>query len=95
VTGPVNLGNPKEFSIRELAERVIGLTASGSKLEFKPLPSDDPVQRQPDISVARKLLDWQPTIALETGLQRTIQYFREFITSPTGDQRAHASPLRQ
>jgi len=96
VTGPVNLGNPKEFSIRELAERVIAQTKSTSKLEFRPLPSDDPVQRQPDISVARKLLDWQPTIALETGLQRTIEYFREYTTAPADEQRTQtASSLRQ
>jgi UDP-glucuronate decarboxylase len=91
VTGPVNLGNPREFTIRELAEQVIALTRSGSKLEFRPLPSDDPVQRQPDISVARRLLGWQPTIALESGLQRTIHYFRELITAPTGEHRAQAA----
>jgi UDP-glucuronate decarboxylase len=75
VTGPINLGNPNEFTIRALAEMTIRLTGSRSKLDFKPLPSDDPRQRQPDISKARALLDWQPTIQLEEGLQTTIAYF--------------------
>jgi UDP-glucuronate decarboxylase len=77
-TGPVNIGNPNEFTIRELAEKVIGLTGSRSKLEMKPLPSDDPTQRQPDISVARKVLQWQPSVQLENGLVKTIDYFRRF-----------------
>ncbi|MBF0371903.1 MAG: SDR family oxidoreductase [Alphaproteobacteria bacterium] len=75
VTGPINLGNPGEFTIRELAEKVIGLTGSKSKIVNKPLPADDPRQRQPDIGRARALLDWQPTIQLEEGLNRTIPYF--------------------
>ena len=75
VTGPVNLGNPSEFTIRELAEIVIRLTGSGSQIEHQPLPQDDPRQRQPDISRARELLDWAPTVALEQGLIRTIAYF--------------------
>jgi UDP-glucuronate decarboxylase len=75
VTGPINLGNPNEFTIRALAEMTIRLTGSRSKLDFKPLPSDDPRQRQPDICKARALLDWQPTIQLEQGLQTTIAYF--------------------
>jgi UDP-glucuronate decarboxylase len=75
VTGPVNLGNPGEFTIRELAEQVIALTGSGSKLVFRPLPADDPTQRQPDIALARATLGWEPRIALADGLVRTIEYF--------------------
>lgn len=73
--GPVNLGNPGEFTIRQLAEEVIALTGSRSELVFKPLPSDDPVQRCPDIALAREALDWQPTIQLREGLEKTIAYF--------------------
>jgi UDP-glucuronate decarboxylase len=80
-TGPINIGNPHEFTIRELAERVIALTGSRSSLIFKPLPSDDPRQRQPDISLARSLLDWSPKIALDDGLQKTIAYFRRLVSS--------------
>ncbi|MGD9667558.1 MAG: UDP-glucuronic acid decarboxylase family protein [Hyphomicrobiaceae bacterium] len=75
VTGPVNLGNPGEFTIRELAEIVVDLTGSKSRLVHKPLPQDDPRQRQPDITLAKDLLDWKPTITLREGLQRTIAYF--------------------
>ena len=75
VTGPVNLGNPGEFTIRQLAEMVIELTASRSTLVFHPLPVDDPLQRRPDIGLAQSLLDWQPTIPLRQGLERTIAYF--------------------
>ena len=75
-TGPVNVGNPVEFSMLELAELVLKLTGSGSKLKFEPLPSDDPRQRKPDIALARQALDWQPTVALEDGLKETIAYFR-------------------
>jgi UDP-glucuronate decarboxylase len=74
-TGPVNIGNPNEFTIRELAERVIKLTNSRSKLLFQPLPSDDPKQRQPDITLAGTKLGWQPSVQLDAGLQRTIEYF--------------------
>jgi UDP-glucuronate decarboxylase len=80
-TGPVNLGNPNEFTIRQLAEQVIELTDSKSKLEFKPLPSDDPLQRQPDISLATRELDWVPSIRLEQGLVKTIDYFRNLMES--------------
>jgi UDP-glucuronate decarboxylase len=76
-TGPMNVGNPKEFSILELAERVLRLTGSKSKMVFKALPSDDPRQRQPDISLARKAIQWAPTIELEEGLKRTIAYFQD------------------
>jgi len=75
ITGPVNLGNPREFTIRELAEKIISLTGSSSSLVFEPLPQDDPRQRQPDISLARKQLAWEPKIPLEQGLTRTIEYF--------------------
>lgn len=78
-TGPVNLGNPVEFTMLELAEQVLRLTQSRSKLRFMPLPQDDPRQRQPDISLARKALKWEPTIHLEEGLIKTIPYFREII----------------
>ncbi|TVR49142.1 MAG: SDR family oxidoreductase [Puniceicoccaceae bacterium] len=74
--GPMNLGNPSEFTILELAEKVIELTASNSKIVRKPLPMDDPKQRQPDISLARKVLGWEPKVPLEEGLTRTIDYFR-------------------
>jgi UDP-glucuronate decarboxylase len=78
--GPANLGNPIEFSIRELAEKVIGLTGSQSKIVQMSLPVDDPRQRQPDISLAREKLDWEPTISLEYGLQHTIEYFRNLFS---------------
>ena len=76
VTGPVNIGNPDEYTIRQLAEEVIKQVGSGSKLVFKPLPVDDPQRRRPDITLAQKLLDWQPTIPLANGIARTIEYFR-------------------
>ncbi|OQX08540.1 MAG: NAD-dependent dehydratase [Desulfobulbaceae bacterium A2] len=78
-TGPVNLGNPAEFTILELARKVIELTGSRSKIDFRPLPQDDPTQRRPDISLAREQLGWEPRIALEEGLQRTIPYFAELV----------------
>lgn len=76
VTGPINLGNPKEFMIRELAEKVIQMTNSRSELVFNPLPQDDPQQRRPDISMAQAVLSWEPRVMLDEGLQRTISYFR-------------------
>lgn len=75
-TGPVNLGNPDEFTILDLAEQVIRLTKSKSRVKFKPLPQDDPKQRQPDIGLARKKLKWGPNVKLEDGLKETIRYFR-------------------
>jgi len=75
-TGPINIGNPQEFTIRELAEQVIRLTGSQSRLTFKPLPADDPKQRRPDIGLAKETLGWSPTIDLAEGLERTIKYFR-------------------
>jgi len=78
-TGPVNIGNPGEFTMLELAQKIITLTGSDSKIIFLPLPQDDPLQRQPDITLAKKELDWQPHIALEEGLKKTIDYFRKVI----------------
>jgi UDP-glucuronate decarboxylase len=80
-TGPVNIGNPGEFTMIELAEAIIRLTGSKSKLVYQPLPQDDPLQRQPDIALARKELGWEPTIALEEGLKKTIEYFEKVIMS--------------
>lgn len=77
--GPVNIGNPYEFTIKELAEQVIELTGSKSKISFEPLPQDDPMQRQPDISLAKKELDWEPKIQLREGLIKTIEYFKTVI----------------
>lgn len=79
LTGPVNIGNPGEFTIRELAEKVIDITGSSSQLVYRPLPSDDPRQRQPDIALARDQLQWEPKVKLEEGLSRTIEYFRKYI----------------
>jgi UDP-glucuronate decarboxylase len=78
-TGPVNIGNPGEFSMLELANSVLRLTGSQSKISFKPLPADDPKQRQPDISLATKILDWGPTVSLDDGLKETIAYFRNLV----------------
>ena len=77
--GPVNIGNPNEFTMLELAEKVIELTGSRSQLIFKQLPSDDPKQRQPDISLAKAQLDWQPKVELEEGLTKTIDYFKALL----------------
>lgn len=78
-SGPVNLGNPNEFTILELADKVIKLTNSNSKIIYKTLPQDDPMQRQPDISLAKEKLNWEPEIELEEGLKRTIKYFKDVI----------------
>ena len=78
-TGPVNLGNPKEITIMELAERVLRLTGSSSSLDHRPLPADDPVQRQPDITLARENLDWQPNVNLDEGLAHTITFFESML----------------
>ncbi|MEE4190345.1 MAG: UDP-glucuronic acid decarboxylase family protein [Halieaceae bacterium] len=80
VTGPINLGNPGEFTIRELAETVLRMTGSSSELVFEPLPQDDPMQRQPDITRARETLGWEPSVTLETGLERTIDFFRSLLS---------------
>ena len=79
VTGPVNLGNPVELPMRALAERVLALTGSASRIVHLPLPEDDPARRCPDIALARRLLDWTPTIALDAGLARTIDYFEQTL----------------
>ena len=79
ITGPINIGNPNEFTIAQLAKQVIRLTNSNSELIFHPLPSDDPQQRQPDISMAKEVLGWKPAIELETGLQKTIAYFKTIV----------------
>ena len=78
--GPINIGNPHEFTIMELAEKVVALTGSSSKIIHKDLPMDDPQQRQPDIEKARELLGWKPTILLEEGLKSTIAYFDKILT---------------
>jgi UDP-glucuronate decarboxylase len=78
-TGPVNLGNPVEFTIRMLAEKILELTGSSSELITLPLPADDPMQRKPDISLAKKKLRWEPKIALDEGLKKTINYFQKII----------------
>jgi UDP-glucuronate decarboxylase len=80
ITGPINIGNPVETTVRELAEKIIEMVGSSSKIESRPLPVDDPVQRCPDITLARKVLGWEPRVPLETGLQRTIEFFRELLT---------------
>jgi len=78
-TGPVNLGNPDEFTIRELAEKVIAITGSKSTIEFRPLPGDDPRQRQPDIGLARGKLVWEPVVALDAGLRQTVADFERLL----------------
>ncbi|PKP36318.1 MAG: NAD-dependent dehydratase, partial [Bacteroidetes bacterium HGW-Bacteroidetes-15] len=76
---PVNVGNPNEFTIKELAKQIIKLTNSSSQIVYKPLPADDPLQRQPDISLAKEKLNWKPTIELEEGLIKTIKYFEMLL----------------
>ena len=85
-TGPVNLGNPDEFQIKQLAERVLALVGSRSKIIYKELPQDDPRQRRPDITLAKAQLNWQPSIALDEGLRRTVEYFRALLAQ--GDPKA-------
>jgi len=81
VTGPVNLGNPHEFSMLQLAEEILRITGSRSKLTFKPLPMDDPTQRQPDIRLAQQQLGWSPTVNLREGLQKTVTYFQGLLAA--------------
>lgn len=81
VTGPINLGNPSEFTILELAYKVIELTGSNSKLIYKPLPEDDPVKRKPNIELAERELGWEPLVKLDEGLKKTIEYFKELVES--------------
>ncbi len=80
LTGPVNLGNPGEFTIRELAEKIVGITGSRSEIVYKPLPHDDPKQRRPDIGLASAALGWQPTVKLDEGLNHTVQYFDRLLS---------------
>ena len=89
-TGPVNLGNPSEFTILELADKIIKFTKSRSRIVHKPLPQDDPVQRQPDIALAKKVLNWKPKKGLEDGLKKTIAYFKNLLASPK--DASHNSP---
>jgi len=89
VTGPINLGNPVETTVGELAEKIIAMTGSRSRIERQPLPVDDPVQRCPDISRARDVLDWEPRVPLETGLERTIAYFDRLL----GDASEKKTPV--
>ncbi len=79
VTGPVNLGNPTQNTIQELAEKIIAMTSSKSEIVCQPLPEDDPLQRQPDISLAKAILGWEPTVPLESGLEKTISYFKRLL----------------
>jgi UDP-glucuronate decarboxylase len=83
-TGPINIGNPHEIPVRELAERVIALTNSGSKIVHRPLPQDDPMQRCPDITLARQVLGWAPKVSLDEGLRRTITYFDDLLSARAG-----------
>src|SRR5258706_10840862 len=87
VTGPINLGNPNEFSIGELAQLVVSLTGSRSKIEYRPLPTDDPRQRQPDIARAQKTLDWEPKVQLQEGLEKTVAYFHDLLSEGTSPER--------
>jgi UDP-glucuronate decarboxylase len=77
VTGPVNIGNPDEFTMLELAKKVLAMTGSTSPVEYHPLPVDDPVRRRPDITLARQLLGWEPTVTFDVGITRTVDYFRQ------------------
>jgi UDP-glucuronate decarboxylase len=81
VTGPINIGNPHEIPVRELAQRVIGLTGAKSRIVHRPLPVDDPVQRCPDITLAGSVLGWKPTVELDAGLARTVDYFRRLLAA--------------
>jgi UDP-glucuronate decarboxylase len=85
VTGPINLGNPGEFTIRQLAEQVITMTGSSSKLVFHPLPQDDPKQRRPNINLANDKLGWEPKIDLAVGLGKTIAYFDDLLSKSAPD----------
>jgi UDP-glucuronate decarboxylase len=85
VTGPINLGNPGEFTMLELAEMVIAITGSGSRIVHKPLPSDDPTRRRPDITRAKETLGWEPTVPLRMGIERTIAFFDRLLSVGAGD----------
>ncbi len=92
LTGPINLGNPSEFTIGALAQQIIELTGSRSKIEFEPLPEDDPLQRQPDIELARRELGWEPKISLASGLVKTISYFERLLSESGELQRTAPAP---
>ena len=94
VIGPINLGNPTEFTIRELAELILELTGSRSKIVHRPLPQDDPQKRRPDISEAESVLGWRPTVALREGLAKTIPYFEQLVTEADVPARASAQRKR-
>jgi UDP-glucuronate decarboxylase len=81
VTGPINLGNPHEFTVRELAEKVIEMTGSRSRIVTQPLPPDDPKQRRPDIALAKQTLNWEPKVTIDAGLKETIAYFEQLLTA--------------
>jgi len=83
-TGPVNLGNPSEVSILELGRLIIAITGSSSRMIYKPLPQDDPERRRPNITLAQEKLGWEPTVALEDGIRKTIEYFEEIIKAQEG-----------
>jgi UDP-glucuronate decarboxylase len=85
-TGPVNIGNPGEFTIMELAEKVREMTGTRSELIYKPLPQDDPIMRKPDISVAEAVLGWKPKVPLDEGLRKTIDYFDDLLHSKNADE---------
>jgi UDP-glucuronate decarboxylase len=89
-TGPINIGNPNEFTILELAKHVLKLTGSKSKLAFRPLPGDDPRQRQPDITLAKEVLEWLPSVELVEGLRKTIDYFEKELFRDAG--RSYGKP---
>jgi UDP-glucuronate decarboxylase len=80
-TGPCNLGNPVETTVMELAEKILRLAKSSSKIDFRPLPQDDPVRRKPDITLARDNLKWKPTVPLDEGLERTVHFFRQLLAA--------------
>ena len=92
--GPVNLGNPNEVSVQDLAELIIAMTGSRSQLVFKALPSDDPKQRQPDISLARQKLGWEPKVELRDGLKRTIDYFKSIVQPSSIIAQDNSPPIR-
>ena len=85
IRAPVNLGNPAEFTVRDLAEQIIAITGSGSKIVHRPLPVDDPRQRRPDITVAKRELAWEPSVALTDGLKSTIAYFERQLVRPSSE----------
>ena len=92
IVRPMNLGNPEAFTIRDLAKKIVTITGSKSEILYKPLPSDDPVQRQPDITLAKKTIGWSPYIPLEQGLVRTVAYFEAPLRGGSVSSRSTSSP---